>query len=690
MSDIIEANSNYNDEGYYTSINTTLGRINVGQIVNNWTNPTLSGESPIKPITPTVINLQNIINQLSAVSVEDRTASYNALNSIINNHTWNAEEYMNYDIQQVNDVFEKGVFWLTRGGTLQDGGTFIGMNGEGTAYLGMLYGKVQTTYTEEDPDTGSITTHTRFNYYGSIYSFNVGTEYLYFTQEWDRNVTGSGSDDWELIPPSETWNAKRAILHTGNYPIDFIYNDIEEHESSSLGTTYGLSDTIHVVGGAGDAGQFASRYNTNYTEFMGVSNPLLRNTWVRGPQYRANDYRFNLSNFFNRPDLDDNQRWVSGNDIWNPNPDNPGSGSGAGGAPGSASGGGYNPDALDTDNVAIPTIPTTDVARAGLCGVYNISESSLRALTNWLWSSNFFDSIIKNFNSPMENIIMLGVVPFNQFQGTSSYVSVGNCTSEISATKLSKTMYEVDCGTIDVSMPYNSFGSFEPYSKYQLYLPYIGVVDIPSDDVALRVVGGAVEYGKIHVVYHFDVFTGACMAYIQTCTNRHWNVTAQYTGNLLTTFPISQTNFLQVYQTLISARASIAQAGLNTVASVLNPTASVGSIAGSAGGVASSMGDTINNLIGIRPTYGRCGQASSAHGMLGVRKPYLIKTLGRVFESDLQRDNKGYVSKLGVTIGNQTGYVKARMDANKVYYIDGATEGELAEIKQLLTSGIYI
>lgn len=687
--DVIEANANLNSEGYYTSLNTTLGRINVGQIVRNWTAPTLSGESPIKPTVPTIINLANIYDELIAVPSADRSASWTALTSFTSSD-YNNEEYLNYDIQQATEAFEKGIKWMTRGGSIMNGGWYIGMTGVDTLYIGFLYGKIRTTYTTEDPDTGSVTVHDYFNYSSSTLSLRF-KDYLYFTQEWDREVTGSGADDWTLTAPQDTWNKNRAIVHNGNYPIPFVYNDIEEHEDTGLGTTYGLTQTIEVVGGAGNAGQFGSRYSTNYTTFMGLSNPLLRNTWVRGPQYRVyNDWYFNMPNFFAQPELQDNQRWVSGTDVWNPNPDNPGSGSGAGGAPGSASGGGYNPDALDTDRVTIPTIPNTDVARAGLCGVYNITESSLASLTNWLWSSNFFDSILKNFNSPMENIIMLGVVPFNQFQGTNANVAVGNCTSEISALKLSKTMYELDCGTIDVSMPYNSFGSFEPYSKYQLYLPYIGVVDIPSDDVALRVVDGAVEYGKIHVVYHFDVFTGACMAYIETCTNRHWNITAQYTGNLLTTFPISQTNFLQVYQTLISARASIAQAGLNTVASVLNPTASVGSIAGSAGGVASSMGDTINNLIGIRPTYGRCGQASSAHGMLGVRKPYLIKTLGRVFESDLQRDNKGYVSKLGVTIGNQTGYVKARMDANKVYYVDGATEGELAEIKQLLTSGIYI
>lgn len=685
---IIEANSNYNSEGFYSSLNTTLGRIEVGQVVNGWESPTLVGDSPVKKITPTIINIASIKSQLSAISSVDRQKSQDAFQYITSGRTWSAQEYLNYDIEQKNEEFEKGIFWLTRGGSLMNGGMFFGMSGAGDLYLGSLYGKISTTTSHEDPNTGAITVITNFSYLGSSYTIH-GNDYIYFTQDWYRDTEGDGSIVPPADSPSEALDA--VVINSGDYPIDFVYNDIDSHEESATGqTVYEPSLTIHVVGGAMDASHFAERYLTEYTDYTGLYNRYFENTLVRAKQYRTSDYRFVLRNFFIRPQLSDNQRWESGDDVWNPNPDDPGDGSGAGGAPGSASGGGYNPDALDGEDVGVPTLPVTDVARAKLCNVYNITEENLGGLTNWLWSSNFFDTIIKNFSSPMENIVMLGLVPYNQFQSTSSSVVVGNVTSEISANKLSKTMYELDCGTIDVAMPYNSFGSFEPYSKYQLYLPYIGIVDLPSDDVAIRKINGKMTYGQVRVIYHFDVFSGSCLAYVRTHSNGKWKTSGEYAGNILTTLPISQTNFLQVYQTLISARASIAQAGLNTVASVLNPTASVGSLAGTAGGVASSMADTVNSLIGIRPTYGRTGAMSGCHGMLGTRKPYLIKSLARIFDSALQRDNKGYVSRLGVSVGGQKGYLKARMDANRIGYIDGATEGELAEIKALLTSGIYI
>lgn len=688
MANIIEANSNYNDEGYYSSLNTTLGRILVGQVVNGWQSPNLVGDSPVKNVVPTIIDLASIKSKLSAISSSDRQKSHDAFQYFISGRTWSAQEYLNYDIEQKNEEFEKGIIWLTRGGSLMNSGMFFGMSGEGDLYLGSLYGKISTTTSSEDPATGSVTVTTNYSYLGSSYTIE-GNDYIYFTQDWYREDDDGGS----IIPPAQSPDeaVDAVVINSGDYPIDFVYNDILSHEESATEqTVYEPSDTIHVVGGAGNAGQFTSRYLTNYTDYTGLYNRYFEHTLDRAKQYRASDYRFTLRNFFERPPLSDNQRWESGSDVWNPNPDDPGDGSGAGGAPGSASGGGYNPDALDGEDVGVPTIPITDVARAKLCNVYNITEENLGALTNWLWSSNFFDSIIKNFSSPMENIVMLGLVPFNQFQSASSSVVVGNVTSEISANKLAKTMYELDCGTIDVSMPYNNFGSFEPYSKYQLYLPYVGIVDLSSDDVAIRKINGKMTYGQVRVIYHFDVFSGACLAYVRTHSNGKWKTSGEYAGNILTTLPISQTNFLQVYQTLISARASIAQAGLNTVASVMNPTASVGSLAGTAGGVATSMADTVNSLIGIRPTYGRTGSMSGCHGMLGTRKPYLIKSLARIFESDLQRLNKGYVSRLGVTVGGQSGYLKARMDANRIGYIDGATEGELAEIKQLLTSGIYI
>ena len=678
----LESWANYNSEGYYSSFNSSLGTINIGQVVQDWRVPDLTGLSPVKRIVPTVLDGTAITNFCGSIPQADR-AIVDGVRDSLQYGTWAHEEELNYYISTVEETFNKSVYWLSNGGSLMDGGVYFACTESGDLYIGCLYGKVETTTEMSDPVTGETWFQISYSYKGS--TLTLGTaQYIFFTQHWWRqtdstpptiHAPGSG---YVYVDLNMVW------VCWGSYPIEFWSGTVED-------TGSGIQYEEHRLPiGAVTGSQFSNNYLVNYTDYSGATFNFDVGSWARVEQYRSNPHTQGFGNFTNRPQLNDNQRWVSGTDIWTPSEDTPGSGSGSGGAPGSASGGGYNPDALDTDEVGVPALPNTDVARAKLCGVYNLSENDLTGLTNWLWSSNFFDSILKNFSSPMENIIMFGTVPFSNFQGTNSAITVGNVTSEVTALKLSRTTYELDCGTIDVSMPYNSFGSFEPFCRYQLYLPYIGVVDLPSDDIAFRNIDGSIEYGKVNVIYHFDVFTGACVAYVRTCTNRHWNILSQYSGNLLTTMPISQTNYLQVYQTLIRAQASVAQMGLNTVASLANPVSSVSSIAGGASGIIGQGADTVNQLIGIRPTYGRCGSASSAHGMLSIKKPYLIKSLARFFEPELQRDNKGYISKLDVTIGKQNGFIRCQPNSTKFYYIKGATEGELAEIKTLLGQGIYI
>lgn len=674
----LESWANYNSEGYYTSFNSSIGTITIGQVVKDWRAPNITGLSPVKRIVPTVLDATSITNFCMSKPQEDRAKITQVLDTF-QFSTWAHEEELNYYISTVEETFNNSVYWLSKGGSLMDGGAYIACNELGTLFIGTLFGKVETTTPIEDPITGYISYQITYSYSANILSLG-SAQFIYFSQQWARDVD---STPMTIHSPS----SPHILVSWGSYPIEF-WSGTATESGTGQGTVEWEEHRLPV--GALTREAFSENYLNNYTDFTGAPLNVSVATFARVPQYRANPHSFIYGYLANRPPLGDNQRWVSGTDIWTPSDDTPGSGSGSGGAPGSPSGGGYNPEALDTDEVGVPALPNTDVARAKLCGVYNLGENDLTSLTNWLWSSNFFDSILKNFSSPMENIIMFGTVPFSNFQGTNSAITVGNVTSEVTALKLSRTTYELDCGTIDVSMPYNSFGSFEPFCRYQLYLPYIGVVDLPSDDIAFRNIDGSIEYGRVNVIYHFDVFTGACVAYVRTCTNRHWNILSQYSGNLLTTMPISQTNYLQVYQTLIRAQASVAQMGLNTVASLANPVSSVSSIAGGASGIIGQGADTVNQLIGIRPTYGRCGSASSAHGMLSIKKPYLIKSLARFFEPELQRDNKGYISKLDVTIGKQNGFIRCQPNSTKFYYIKGATEGELAEIKTLLGQGIYI
>lgn len=676
MAAYTESWANITDAGYTTSLNTTLGKIEIGQTVVNWRSPDVDGLSPVTNTIPTIIDTQPIIAQCASKPQADRS-EVDQIRDHLWYGSWDEEELLNYYIDQHQEVFNKTVYWLSKGGSLWNGGVYLACTSDGTFYIGTLWGKTAKTTTTINPVTGEMTETVTHHY--KCNTLTLGScDYLYFTQYWTRTIDGSNVTLQPPIFNDSYYNS--LVCCFGNYPIPFKTGEVYD----TTGVGHWEFTQTNVIGGALNKATFNDYYLHDYTEYIGTTTPVSKNSFDRGIQYRANGQRFSYINLNTRPQLPTNERWTSGNAIWTPNDDTEGSGSGQAGAPGSASGGGYNPDALDGDSVDIPVLPSKDVASSGLCGVYHLSDTNLQSLTNWLWSTNFFDSIIKNFSSPMENIVSLGLVPYSSFISTTTNITIGNVVSDITAPKLSRTMYELDCGTISVEVPYESFGSFEPFSNYSLYLPYIGVVDLPSDDIAVRRINGVREYGQINVVYHFDVFSGACVAYVRTCTNHNWNVLAQYSGNLLTSTPISQTNFLQVYQTLISTRANLSSMGANAVSTFMS-----GNISG-VGSLANQAADTVNNAIGIRPSYARTGTLSNVHGQLAIRKPYLIKTTARIMSTDIQRDTMGYISNIPVTIGQQNGFIQCNINNIKLGGFPGATDRELDEIKSLLAMGIFI
>lgn len=679
--------ASYNSAGYITTLNSTLGSLKVGQVVRDWRAPDLTGMSPVTRDVPTVIDAKSINTYCNNFSTEDKTFVWETLGTL-SNGIWYHEEELNYEISTREERFNKSVYWLSQGGSLWNGGVFLASTGENVFFMGALQGKYETVTENVDPYTGEP--YTSYTYRYMIHTLTLNSaEYIYFSQQWWRDSTTQ--DAPRIVPPFAVPSgigdfANTILVSWGSYPIPFWTGTATEDTSGSSVTVSWEEHRLPI--GAITRSQFYNMYLTNYTDFVGFPLNVSVQTWLRVPQYRADGHTFGFGYLATRPELASNQRWVSGDDIWTPTEESDSNGTGQGGAPGSPAGGGYHPEALDGDETGIPALPSMDVASSKLCGVYNLDSTGLTALTNWLWSSNFFDSILKNFNSPMENIVSFGIIPFNGFSYVASNVVIGNLTSEVSANRLTRTMYELDCGTLDVVMPYESYGSFEPFSTYSLYLPFIGIVDLPSDDVAPRTVGGSLEWGKVNVVYHFDVFSGACVCYVRTCTNRKWNVLGQYSGNLLTSIPISQTNFLQVYQTLISTRANISSMGANAVSALLSPTPT-GMVSG-AGGIAQQAGDTANQLIGIRPSYARTGTLSNVHGLLGKKKPYLIKHTARIHTTNQHRDQMGYVSNLPVSIGSLRGYVQTNVSNTKISGIARATDNELNEIKSLLGMGIYI
>lgn len=327
---------------------------------------------------------------------------------------------------------------------------------------------------------------------------------------------------------------------------------------------------------------------------------------------------------------------------------------------GTGGGGGYfsRPDEI----VGVPSLPSVSVCDTGFVSLFNVSTGELQALATYMWDNNFFSSIVKNFSSPMENIIGLNLIPFNP-SGSPANIKIGNVDTGISSSKLSTSFYHVSCGQKNVAEYYRTFADYAPYTPaISLFLPYIGIVSLSPDDCM---------NGSIKIDYNIDVFSGACVAFVSCNTNGVWHVLQQHQGTITSSFPLSGQNYMSIYTGLLGAASSFAGGAIS-------------------GNVAAGAVNAGAQMMNIKPDYMRSGNVSSTAGIMGTQYPYLIFTTPQYIMAENFRDVKGYTSNLKCSISSCSGFLQATADNSELSGITTATADELDMIRSLLSEGIYI
>lgn len=337
--------------------------------------------------------------------------------------------------------------------------------------------------------------------------------------------------------------------------------------------------------------------------------------------------------------------------------------------PTGGSGGGGGSYSRTDETIPIPGLPSLSVTDLGLSTLYHVSVAEIQSLGGFLWGNDFFDNIKKNQMSPMENIIALSILPTLAFQEGSAEIVIGNVGSNISSHKLLTSYYQVDCGSINVNEYYKNFADYE--TQLQIYLPFIGIKDVPIDDAM---------NGWIHVAYNVDCFTGSCVAFVQCQTNDGaWHVLQSHNGTINTSIPMSGQNYMGVYQSILGAVGT----GAGGIGAAM-----MGGPMGIASGV-SAMSSMASGLMGAKPSFIRSGNLGSMASLLGIRYPYLIFTTPQVFTAKTFRENKGYVSNLTRTISNLSGYLQCDPDKLDLTHLN-MTEDERNMLYTELSTGIYI
>lgn len=324
----------------------------------------------------------------------------------------------------------------------------------------------------------------------------------------------------------------------------------------------------------------------------------------------------------------------------------------------SGPGGGGGDHDTTSDPIDVPSLPTTSAVDTGFITLFNPSLAEIRALANYMWNGLFdINNLRKLFADPMDVILGLSIVPGPVPSGAQEAVSIGNISTGVMMTKAADQFFTVDCGTLKPTEFWGAYLDYSPYTKVDIYLPFIGMRSLSIDDVMEK---------NVNVVYHVDILSGACVAFIKSGDQ----VLYTHIGQCASSIPINGNDWTNTINGILSMAAAIA----GTVAT---------------GGAAAPMlmGQAANITNILKPSVARSGGMGGMGGMLGIQKPYLILTRPRQCVPGNQNIYKGYPAFMTRALGDLSGMTSVE-DIHLA--VAGATQEELEEIERLLKEGVLL
>lgn len=347
----------------------------------------------------------------------------------------------------------------------------------------------------------------------------------------------------------------------------------------------------------------------------------------------------------------------------------------------SSTGGGDGSYDTSSDTIPIPDLPPDLLLSSGIIKMYYPTPEEMSAFTNFIYASPL--DIVANFKkiwaNPMDSIITLGTVPFNVATTAAEEVKFCGVPSGISMKPISSQYIQIDCGTKKVDKFWDTALDYNNYTKMKLFLPFIGFVDLNTDDA-----NGA----EITVKYNIDLYTGDALAfvYIKKTDYPYGEVKDSETdknlkpvvidgtlyvhkGNVLQQVPLTGSNYQGLYSGIMNLATRSFKGGIP------------GAVAGIGAEVLSQKVDV-----------DRSGSLSPNAGELGIYTPFLV--IDRPIQSLPVNfmEKYGYPSNIFKTMKNLEGlgYVQIEVDSLILEDLDDITDEEVTELKQILESGVIL
>lgn len=320
-----------------------------------------------------------------------------------------------------------------------------------------------------------------------------------------------------------------------------------------------------------------------------------------------------------------------------------------------------------TEIISLPSLPTITVEP--FINLWAPQPTDMQLLANYLFSDNLWDSVTRQlFGNPIQYIVSLGIVPVPivSQESTKETFKLATQVSDFQMYKVNSQYKEFICGTVNVPPYWGSFMDYEPHTKIQIYLPFIGFRSLSPSEVVGK---------SLTVVYHIDVFSGSLVAFIQS----NGNLLYQFTGNCLTQMPFAASEYVNAFSGTIGALTGIGTGLIGLSGAFGAGAGALMAIGGFSSAFSSAV--TVN-----KEQVQHGADVTSSFGLLSSRKPYLILNRPKQAIAERQNEYHGYATWYRA---NDFLFAKGFTKLAQIH-LEGipATDWEIQEIERLLKEGV--
>lgn len=336
-----------------------------------------------------------------------------------------------------------------------------------------------------------------------------------------------------------------------------------------------------------------------------------------------------------------------------------------GGEPSTTGGAETGTHELIFDPIDFPDTPSISLSDGGFISIWVPQKVQLYNLAKFFWSKDILSGAWwKNLvSNPIDMIVGLQILPIPiDRQGINhTTLNLGVVDTGVDMDYIDDQFVEISCGSIDLSEYWDAYIDYEPYTKISVYLPFIGVKELNTNDIMDT---------TIELKYVIDIASGACVAMLKADDS----VMYHFAGNCAATVPLTSLQMQEVVKNVTQTAIAVG--------------VGIASIAATEGAAAPAVGSMISsgiNTVTHGPSVARSGSIAGNSGFMSVQTPYLIISRPNLCMPAEQQKYTGFPAFIAEDLIDLTGYTE--VDVAHLHVM-GCTDDELAEIDELLKKGV--